>query len=121
MKKKKTETTTIIFLGIILLGIGVWLFLNREKSILSDQFVQCLVDRGMVVYASKTCPACNQFAQELGGYNKVESLFVECSENQERCANEMKTRFVPEIQINGEVYQGPRDIESLSRITGCEL
>jgi len=123
MNKKKSKILLIIS-GIILLGVITWILLpkeNNELEVSKNIFIQCLIDQGMVVYASRTCPACAQFAQELGGYDKVGSLFVECSEEQERCENEMKTNFVPEIQINGEVYQGPRDIESLSKITGCEL
>lgn len=95
---------------------------NPEEEVVepADDFIQCLVDQGMVVYASKTCPACTSFVQELGGYEKVDSLFVFCSEESDRCRNEMKSRYVPEIQIKGEVYTGNRKTESLASITGCE-
>ncbi len=141
MNKERSRVLLIIS-GIILLGIAVWFLLPKENNELEaseddfiqllpkenneleaseDDFIQCFIDQGMVIYGSRTCPACAQLAQELGGYNKMGSLFVECSEESDRCMNEMKTNYVPEIQINGELYQGPRDIESLSRITSCEL
>jgi len=50
----------------------------------------------------------------------VDSLFVFCSEEYDRCMNEMETMYVPEIQINGEVYTGDRKIETLASITGCK-
>lgn len=86
-----------------------------------DSFINCLVEKGMVVYASKTCPACVSFADLFGGYDKVDSLFVICNQEPERCGLEMKDRFVPEIQIKGELYNGPRDLNSLAEETGCSL
>lgn len=85
------------------------------------EFAQCLVDAGMVVYASYTCPACSDFAQDLGGYDIAPGLFVECSEQPMECQNNMQTNFVPEIQINGELHDGDRDLVSLAEKTGCEI
>ncbi len=84
-----------------------------------DEFIQCLVDSGMVVYASKTCPACTSLARLFGGYERVENLFVICSEERERCNTEMKRTSVPEIQINGELFKGERSLENFAQETGC--
>jgi hypothetical protein len=84
-------------------------------------FAQCLVDAGMVVYVSRTCPACSAFSRLLGGYDVADGLFVECSLSGLRCEAEMQTNYVPEIQINGELFEGDRDLESLSSATGCDL
>lgn len=86
-----------------------------------DIFVRCLIDKGMVVYTSRTCPACSSFAQQFGGDEKVEGLFVECNREWERCAEEMKTGFVPEIQISGKLYEGSKSLKSLAMATSCEL
>ena len=86
-----------------------------------DEFVQCLIDKGVVVYASETCPACSSFAQMFGGYEKVKNLFVLCGEETERCISEMLTNYVPEIQVNEEVYQGQRSLEGLAEVTNCNL
>ncbi len=91
----------------------------EEKVVPDDEFIQCLVDSGMVVYASKTCPACTNLADLFGGYESVEDLFVICSEERERCDLEMKRNAVPEIQINGELLEGARSLENFAQKTGC--
>lgn len=84
-----------------------------------SKFVGCLADFGMVVYGNAGCPACRQFVEFFGGYDIVSSIYVECSEQRERCNEEAKTGYVPEVQLNGEVYQGVRDFEAFSQATGC--
>ncbi len=83
-------------------------------------FIECLADAGMVVYGSATCPACGQFAQSLGGYDKIAPIYVECTIEGEKCMKGMQTNYVPEIQINGAVYEGSRSPAVLAEITGCE-
>ncbi len=114
------KKTLIIVSSIILLLFVVYFFQNNEE-VTTDDFIQCLAEAGLVVYASSTCPACADLAQRFGGYDAVEPIFVECSQERTRCENEMKTNFVPEIQIKGNLYQGPRDLNSLAEITNCQL
>ena len=85
------------------------------------EFNKCLADNGVVIYGTVFCPACNALVENLGGYEKVKPIYVECSEEEERCREETKTIYVPEIQINGEVYEGSRSLEALSQLTGCDL
>jgi len=87
----------------------------------ADNFVQCLAKAGMVIYGSKTCPACAALVEGFGGYDEISPIYVECSEEGDRCSQEMKTYYVPEIQIKGEIYTGPRDLDSLAAATGCKL
>ncbi len=87
----------------------------------SAEFIDCLADSGMVVYASRTCPACTDLANSFGGYDAVENLFVECSEQPEVCQEYAKTGYVPEIQFEGEVFEGGRSMEDFAALTGCEL
>lgn len=93
----------------------------KEAPQSSEDFIQCLADAGMVVYGSRTCPACTQFAESFGGYDKIAPFYVECTVDSERCAEEMQTNYVPEIQINGVVYEGGRSHEVLAQVTGCKL
>ncbi len=93
--------------------------LNIFKEVTMNDFVDCLVEEGVIVYASRTCSACGHFANEFGGYEKVENLFVECTEERQRCSNEKKTGYVPEIQIEGELYDGNRSLYFLSEKTNC--
>lgn len=88
---------------------------------LSSEFIQCLADEGVVIYGSKTCPACSDLAESFGGYEAISSIYVECSEERERCAKEAETGYVPEIRIGGELYEGPGTPRNLAEETGCEL
>ena len=95
---------------------------NNQQNINSlKDFNECLADNGMLIYGSSWCPACNALVETLGGYEKVKPIYVECTEEEQRCTEETKTSYVPEIQINGEVYEGPRTLEALSQLTGCKL
>jgi hypothetical protein len=124
------KKTIVIVLAILLAVVGIYYFMTKEQVVEDDdvkgestnsEFIQCLVDSGMEVYASKTCPACSDFANSLGGYDAIANLFVFCDDDMDRCNEKMQTNFVPEIQINGEVYEGSRDLDSLADLTGCKL
>lgn len=94
---------------------------NSPERVAMNEFVQCLADEDFVVYGSETCPACFRFAQQFGGYEVIDPIYVECSEEQENCRENMQTDFVPEIQIAGNLYEGPNGIEELAGISGCKL
>ncbi len=87
----------------------------------SAEFISCLVDSGIVIYGSKTCPACVDLVTTFGGYDAVEDLFVFCSDAGKRCELEMQTNFVPEIQMNGELAEINRNLADFAEITNCEL
>jgi hypothetical protein len=92
-----------------------------SEEVTIEAFVQCLKENGMVIYGSKTCPACGALAESFGGYEVIAPIYVECTENGTRCSSEMQSGYVPEIQINGEVYSGPRDLNSLANLANCKL
>ncbi len=124
------KKTIVIVLAILLAVVGIYYFMTKEQVVEDDdvkgestnsEFIQCLIDSGMEVYASKTCPACSDFANSLGGYDAIANLFVFCDDDMDRCNEKMQTNYVPEIQINGEVHEGSRDLDSLADLTGCKL
>ena len=84
-------------------------------------FVQCLAEAGVAIYGHKTCPACARLAANFGGYAAIDSIFTECNAERERCVREMQTDYVPEIQIRGTIYGGPKTPEALAEETGCAL
>lgn len=84
-------------------------------------FNQCLADNGVVIYGSAWCPACSALVESLGGSDAVEPVYVECTEEQERCAEEAKAGYVPEIQFDGELYEESRSVTALADLTGCEV
>ena len=99
---------------------------NSEESKSSptsqaSSFVQCLDDAEIVVYGSRTCPACHSFAEQFGGFDAIAPIYVECSDNPEECANNMQTNYVPEIQFSSQLLEGQSTPESLAEITGCQL
>ncbi len=90
---------------------------NKEIA----NIVDCLEEEGVVVYGSRTCPACAQLAEGFGGYDVIASIYVECMEERDRCDEEKLTGFVPEIQIKGEIHEGRRDPASLAEAVECEV
>lgn len=99
---------------------------DESPSTEMGAFIDCLAENELVIFGSEWCPACGQLADSLGGYDAIDSIYVECTESgseeeRERCKEEAKTGYVPEIQIEGEVYEGPRDPESLGEVVGCSL
>lgn len=122
----------LILIGVFAVILMSFLFLNNSdanknsinnptNSYSLENFNQCLSKEGVVIYGSEWCPACNSLVETLGGYEKVGPVYVECTKEQERCQKETKTNYVPEIQINGRVYEGSRSLNSLAEITGCKL
>ena len=96
---------------------------NEEtvEGSMNSSFARCLVDSGVVIYVSKTCPACKDLVNKLGGYDVADGLFVECGQDPALCRANMQTKYVPEIQINGEVVEFQNRIDGLSKETGCIL
>lgn len=90
------------------------------------ELVDCLAEEGLVIYGARWCPACNRLIEPFGGYEIVDPIYVECSESHgtkqevERCHRETKTEYVPEIQINGELYEGSNFPQDFARELGCE-
>ncbi len=93
---------------------------NKESDKIG-QLVDCLEEKNMVIYGSKTCPACANLADSFGGYDKIEQIYVECTDDWDRCQSEKKTGYVPEIQIDGELYEEGRSLSLLASYVGCEF
>lgn len=96
---------------------------NDQSSDITDmdELVSCLKTAGVVIYGSVTCPFCKQLVDSFGGYDVVDAIYVECSVYPDRCTNELIGRGVPEIQIEGEMYQGSRKPEEIGSAVGCEF
>ncbi len=86
-----------------------------------DLFVDCLKENDVTIYGSDWCPFCRDLVDSFGGYEVVSPIYVECTEEEDRCADEMQGRGVPEIQVENEIYQGSRDLAVLGGEVGCEL
>ena len=121
----KTKTTLILILLIITLTITAC---NNDNDNNNNndaeyglaEFNECLAEKGVVIYGSDWCPACRALVETLGGHEATKPIYIECIQNQEICDENRKTGYIPEIQINGELYQGQRTIQALAQATGCE-
>lgn len=86
-----------------------------------DELVACMKEKGVMIYGSVTCPFCTQLADKFGGAETVAPIYVECTQDGQRCRDEMLGRGVPEIQIGGEMYRESRDPAEIGRAAGCNL
>ena len=50
---------------------------EEEKTI--NNFIQCLKEKGVIIYGSEWCPYCKSLAERLGGYDVVIPIYVECT------------------------------------------
>lgn len=94
--------------------------LSLEEAIRLDSFVQCLSEANVVIYASRTCPACVSLISQFGGYDIVSPILIECGENPEKCEEKNITQ-VPTIFIGNQEYSGSRSLEGFAQETGCNL
>jgi len=96
--------------------------ISEDDVDITEDFISCLEEKGVVIYGSKFCPACTMMVESLGGHEMAEPVYVECTEEEARCDEEMEGGAVPEIQIEGEVFKvGAIAPEVLAKETNCEL
>lgn len=93
--------------------------LAEEEELIS--LVECLEGANVTAYGSRTCPHCLALVESFGGYDVIDPIYVECSTGDERCQTDKQTGYVPEIQINSELYQGERSPEAIAMAVGCEF
>lgn len=124
----KKNIIWLLIVGALIIAMIYFMSNNKQQQEGDDKqqqtsnFVSCLSDAGVVIYGSFTCPACTSLANEFGGYDKIETIFIECSQSPDRCNLEMQTNYVPEIQIKGEVFPiNEWSLERLAVKTNCEL
>ena len=92
----------------------------EEEITAANGFIQCLADAGLIIYGSRTCSACKNLAEQFGGYEAINAIYVECSNDWDRCSSAKQTNYVPEIQIKGELYTDTRTLEKIGEVAGCE-
>lgn len=59
-----------------------------------DEFAQCLTTKWAVMYGSKTCPHCLK-QKAMFGDSFQYITYVECTQEAERCGNELEWNSVP--------------------------
>ncbi len=131
------KTILAVLIGALLVGGAYYAATPQEENVINvgengqeeepavneemAKLIDCLAEKGVVIYGSEWCPACAQLVDAFGGYDTVAPLYVECTEEEERCGEEKKTGYVPEIQIEGELYTGRRTPSALAVKVECSL
>lgn len=117
MNKKILYISLIIIIALI----GIIVFTQGKDQNANNDFFSCLKNNGVVIYGTSTCPACTKLRNDLLAIgNNIDLIYVNCDDNPQRCATEMKANYVPEIQVNGNIFPNS-SIEALSQETGCKI
>ncbi len=84
------------------------------------ELIECLEKENFIIYGSATCPYCLELVDMFGGYEKIDPIYVECTEEQEVC-QENNITSVPAIFIDNQPYQGERSIKAFAEAVNCQL
>lgn len=116
----------------ILITISVLIFIfifylmiknnNSNDSIVigsNNEVINCLKEKKVVIYGTETCPFCARLVEDFGGYDVIDPIYVNCTKNSQKCSTEMKTNYVPEIQINKNIYEGERTFNAIANEVNC--
>lgn len=92
-------------------------FSEDELAEIAD-FMVCLAESNVKVYGANWCGYTKQLVDNLGGFEIIKPIYVECTEEDELCASEGITGY-PTIKINGEQVNIARTLEGFAEATGC--
>lgn len=84
----------------------------------NKDFFKCLNEKA-TLYISTGCPAC-AVQEKILGEGIKDLKVVNCRETPEECTK-IDLEFVPTWSINGNNYEGVKELEALAQITGCSL
>ncbi len=89
-----------------------------------DSFVSCLSSKDIKFYGSSQCPHCKD-QKEMFGKTDLTDIYVECDPlgrfNNPECLSE-GIKAVPTWKLqDGSELLGTQNLETLSRLTGCNL
>lgn len=93
--------------------------LTQEQQEEIFSFHECLAEKGVKVYGANWCGFTNQLAENLGGYELITPIYVECTKEKEICDQEQIGGY-PTIKINGEKVSIERTFDGFAQATGCE-
>lgn len=89
-----------------------------EKSEI-DEFVSCLATKNFKIYGANWCGWTKKLVVDtFGGFDVVEPIYVECTEETELCSSE-GVKGYPTIKLGGEPYSGQRTFVDMANKTGC--
>ena len=104
--------------GSLLLGDVERLDAYTSRILREDNFSQCLLSRGIVVFGSNTDVNTLQQLQALGSFSG--RVFFDCSRSLQTCIN-LNITSVPATAHENQVYYGIQPVSLYTQLTGCTL
>lgn len=104
-------------IGGVLVGLFVvWQVFVPGKY---DDFAKCLAEKDIVMYGAEWCSGCKNQKMMFGKSFKYVN-YVECPQNPSLCVENGVNRY-PSWIIDGRLYIGVQDLQTLGSLSGCEL
>ncbi len=94
---------------------------SEPEDEVTEELIQCLKEAEVVIYGTQFCPACMTIREKFGGDEMISPIYVDCDQRGNVCSQEKETRYVPEIQIKGELYEESMDPFDIAKEVNCEL
>jgi hypothetical protein len=109
-----------IFLIVTILTTILLYGCSSSDPIVVDDFAKCLTENGAEIYGSKDCPHC-QTQKAMFGESIKFINYIECTINQQKCAEE-EIKYLPTWKFeDGTVTTGVKSFDYLADKTGCVL
>lgn len=110
---------------VVAVGLIVILIWGGSKNIekadsAMDSFAQCLASKNIAMYGAKWCSHCQKQKAGFGESFKY-VLYMECSENAQKCLDAGIQGYPTWILTDGKKLQGYQELEKLAEASGCEL
>ncbi len=90
---------------------------NQKKDM--GSLIECLEYKNFVIYGADWCPYCRDVVDLFKNHEKVELVYIECTEKKDFCKEKNITAY-PTIRVNNQPYQGERSLEAFAKATGCQ-
>ena len=109
-----------MFLIVMVLALAFIYGCGSSEPIVVDEFATCLTENGAELYGSESCPHCQEQKAMFGESFKLID-YTECSEDQQKCAEE-EIQYLPTWKFDdGTVTTGVKSFGYLAEKTGCVL
>ena len=125
------KTVGVVAVIVVLLVVGGFAYSSFTGSVIDgpgafDEFAQCAGEKGLVMYGSFRCGACQRQKLELGtsfrfiGYVECDGNAPDGSGQPELCQH-MGVESLPTWIFEEQQFTGYQSLDRLAQITGCEL
>ncbi len=119
-KKGLARKILMITAAIAIAAVIGFLAYSKMASAKSlDSFADCLTKKGAVIYGNEWCKY-TQRQKNMFGNSFTNLKYVICDQQKSLC-DEKQITTTPTWEIDGKMHQEVQSIETLSRLTGCQV